>query len=825
MSEYLADEPLIVDRAEGCYLVDTEGRRYLDGVSSLWVVTHGHRHPALDRAVRRQLGRVAHSTLLGLANVPAVELAERLVALAPSGLRRVFYACDGASAVEAALKMAFQYWRNLGEAGRTRFVKLQGGYHGDTIGAVSVGGIDLFHSPYRALCFATYEAPAPYCYRCPLGLRYPSCALACAEALEDVLARHHREVAAVILEPLVLAAAGMITARPGYLRRVWEACRRWGVLLIADEVATGFGRTGRMFACEHEGVSPDLLVVGKGITGGYLPLSAVLASERVFEAFLGPYEERKILFHGHTYAGNPLACAVAIANLELFERERTLERLPPKVERLAQGLAELASLPHVGDVRQRGLMAGIELVADRGSKEPFPLGARVGWRVSRRARDMGVFLRSVGDVVVIMPSTSRLPGANRPAGRGLPPLHRRCDGGAVMASLGPLAWVEEELARLRSADLYRQLLQLSGGPRPIATVAGRRCIVLASNDYLGLRAHPAVRKAAAEAAQRLGTGAGASRLLAGNLELHRELEWRLARLKGAEDAIVFPAGYMANLGTIAALVGPDDAVYSDELNHASIIDGCRLSRARIHIYRHGDVEHLEHLLKASRPRRRLIVSDTVFSMDGDLAPLPALVELAERYGCMLMVDEAHATGVLGPGGAGVVEHFQLQGRVPIIMGTLSKALASQGGFVAGPGPLIDYLRNRARTFVYSTGLAPPAAAAALAALDVMEREPWRRRRLLSLVERLKSGLDHLGYTVFPSQSAIVPVLVGQAAAALKLAAALLAQGVLCPAIRPPTVPEGTSRLRASLTAGHKPKDLETVLAAFAHARRAIQPNP
>ncbi|RLA98068.1 MAG: adenosylmethionine--8-amino-7-oxononanoate transaminase [Deltaproteobacteria bacterium] len=403
MKDYEAQEPLIVERAEGVYLVDIHGRRYIDGVSSLWVNVHGHRHPSIDRAVREQLERVAHSTLLGLSNPPAIELAKRLVEIAPEGLTRVFYSDNGATAVEVALKMAFQYWQHKGERQRTRFISFENAYHGDTLGAVSVGGIDLFHRIFSPLLFPTYRVKAPYCYRCPEGLQYPGCGLACLRALEETLKRHHRECAALIIEPVVQGAAGMIVHPPGFLRRVRELCTEYGVLMIADEVATGFGRTGRMFACEHEGVTPDLMCVAKGITGGYLPLAATLTTEDIYEALLGEYHEFKTFFHGHTYTGNPLACAAACANLEVFEKERTLERMATKVELLAKWLKEFWSLPHVGDVRQKGFMVGVELVADRKTKEPFPPQMKVGQKVILEARRQGVVIRPLGDVIVLMP--------------------------------------------------------------------------------------------------------------------------------------------------------------------------------------------------------------------------------------------------------------------------------------------------------------------------------------------------------------------------------------------------------------------------------------
>lgn len=403
MEEYRHEPPLVVESADGCWLIDSDGRRYLDGVSSLWANVHGHRHPRLDEAVTEQLGLVAHSTLLGMSNIPAIELARRLAELTPQGLNRVFYAENGASAVEVALKMAFQYWRHKGYQERSQFVRLENGYHGDTLGAVSVGGIDRFHTVYGPLLFPTHAAPSPYCYRCPLARTYPECGLACAEALGSILEAKGEQIAAVVVEAGVQAAAGIITAPSGYLRTVAELCDRHGILLVVDEVATGFGRTGRMFACEEEGVSPDLMVLGKGITGGYLPLSAVLATEEVYSAFLGSYESFRTFFHGHTYTGNPLCCAVALANLDVFEEEETIRRLGPKIERLSLHMERLRELPHVGDVRQRGFMVGIELVSDRETKSPYPPSEKVGFRVAQIAREKGVAIRPLGDVVVLMP--------------------------------------------------------------------------------------------------------------------------------------------------------------------------------------------------------------------------------------------------------------------------------------------------------------------------------------------------------------------------------------------------------------------------------------
>jgi adenosylmethionine---8-amino-7-oxononanoate aminotransferase len=375
------EPPLIIQSGEGTDLIDVDGRRYIDGVSSLWCNVHGHRHPRIDAAVRDQLDDVAHSTMLGLSHPPAIELARRLVEITPKGLSRVFYSDSGSTATEIAVKMAFQFWQQRGgeDRKRTSFITMRDAYHGDTIGSVSVGGIDLFHSMYRPLLFDTHKVEPGD-----------------AGEMERMLAVYGDEVAAVVIEPLVQGAAGMIVHPEGYLRDVRELCDRYGVFLICDEVAVGFGRTGRMFACEHEDVAPDFLCLAKGITGGYLPLAATLTTDRVYAGFLGEHEEFKTFFHGHTYTGNPLACAAALATLDVFEEERTLERLQPKIELLRRLLEPVDDLPMVKEVRRRGFMVGIEL---RG----FPVEARMGHQVTLEARKRGAIIRPLGDVVVLMP--------------------------------------------------------------------------------------------------------------------------------------------------------------------------------------------------------------------------------------------------------------------------------------------------------------------------------------------------------------------------------------------------------------------------------------
>jgi adenosylmethionine---8-amino-7-oxononanoate aminotransferase len=402
MAEY---EPLVIRHARGCRLVDIDGREFLDGVSSLWCNVHGHGHPRLNEAIAEQLKQVAHVTSLGMGNVPATELAWRLTQLVPPGLQHVFFSSDGSSAVEVALKMAFQYWRQTSPPvpEKTRFIALHESYHGDTLGSVSVGGVDRFHALFRPLLFEAIRAPVPDTYRLPGGVTPETARDYYLERIEAILHQHHQETAALIVEPLVQGAAGMVMHPPGLLRGIRELTERYNVLLIADEVAVGFGRTGRLFACEHEQVTPDLLCLGKGLTGGYLPMSATIATTPIWDAFLGRYDEWRQFSHGHTYGGNPLSAAVSLASLDVFQEERVLEQLPAKVARLAQHLEGWNRFELVGDCRQRGLIAGIELVADRGEKKPLPFADRWGERVCRRAFQSGVWVRPLGNVIVLMP--------------------------------------------------------------------------------------------------------------------------------------------------------------------------------------------------------------------------------------------------------------------------------------------------------------------------------------------------------------------------------------------------------------------------------------
>ncbi|MEC2075083.1 adenosylmethionine--8-amino-7-oxononanoate transaminase [Metabacillus fastidiosus] len=401
MSDYERD-PLIIESGEGIVLKDIYGKEYLDGYSSLWLNVHGHRKQEINEAIKEQLNKIAHSTLLGAANVPAVQLAEKLVEITPSGLQRVFYSDSGATAVEIAVKMAYQYWQNIGETKKKKFVTLTNNYHGDTVGAISIGDIDLYHRVYGALMFQSIKAPFPLIYRHSSNdeafIRDEALA-----KLKEIFANYHEEIAAITLEPIIQGAGGMNVMPKGYLKGVEKLCREFNILLIADEVATGFGRTGKMFAVEHENVQPDIMTMAKGITGGYLPIAATVTTEKIYEAFYGEYEEFKTFFHGHSYTGNQLGCAAALTNLEIYEKENVVEKVKEKALIVEEELGKLKDLSHVGDIRQAGLMCGIELVKNKETKESFPWQKRVGYKATLKMRELGMLTRPLGDVVVFMP--------------------------------------------------------------------------------------------------------------------------------------------------------------------------------------------------------------------------------------------------------------------------------------------------------------------------------------------------------------------------------------------------------------------------------------
>ncbi len=600
MAAFPSNAPVIVDRAEGRELIDVEGNRYFDAISSLWVTTLGHRVPELDEALTAQLGRVAHATLLGNGSRATVEFAEALAAVVPVSDPHVLFGSDGAVAVEQALKVAFQYWVNRGEPGHDRFLALGDAYHGDTVGALSLGDGGFGTSIFDALRFPVLRSP---------GYATADWAAKLVASIEA----HAPSLAAVVLEPLVQGASGMLVADPGDLSLVGEACRSLGVLLICDEVATGFGRTGRLFASEWAGPGfrPDLLCLGKGITGGYLPLSATVASGTVFEAFDGPDLGESTFYHGHSYGGNALACAVALRHLELLHEWRVLEH----VEVVSAHLAERLGTAVAGAARGRGRAparahggrrarppCGLAALGPPGLCRRGATGRAAPSARRRRGRDAAAHHDRRGDR-----PRSRRPLSVHPVGRGRGRRligdgsgdpHRRTAPGRSSWS----HWVEASCRTVEAEGRWRapRTFDAHGPAGTLETGAARAPVVsFASNDYLGLTAHPAVVAAAHRALDRWGAGSGASRLVTGSRPVHAELEAALAEWKGCERAVVFPTGFAANLSVLSVFGGPGSRIYSDELNHASIVDGCRLARADVEVFPHGDLAALDARLGAA----------------------------------------------------------------------------------------------------------------------------------------------------------------------------------------------------------------------------------
>lgn len=409
MRDWLAVEPIIIERGEGVYLIDIDGNRYLDGIASMWTNVHGHNHPELNAALKTQLDKIAHSTLLGYSNIPAIQLAQKLVEITPSGLNKVFYSDNGSTAVEVALKMAFQYWQRKGQPQRNLFVHFDKAYHGDTVGAMSVGGIESFHSTFSSLLFKSIRVSVPETYTPPKSVDTPKNLSAelvkthWLNAVERVLSEHSEQIAGIILEPLIQGAGGMLVSPKGFLKELAALVKKWETLLIVDEVMTGLGRTGKMWACEHENVTPDLLCSAKGLAAGYLPLAATLTTDEIYNAFLGEYRDLKTFFHGHTFTGNPLACAVALENIAIFERENLLDRLQITINHFNKRLLEFYTLPHVGDVRVCGMAAGIELMKNSETNTPYPFEEKVGIRVCKAALAQGIILRPLVNTIVLMP--------------------------------------------------------------------------------------------------------------------------------------------------------------------------------------------------------------------------------------------------------------------------------------------------------------------------------------------------------------------------------------------------------------------------------------
>lgn len=403
MKDYENEVPIIIDRGKGVYIWDIQGNQYIDAISSWWVNTLGHSHQRLNDAIKRQLDKIEHVLLAGFSHEPAIELADRLVKITPDKLTKVFYSDNGSTAVEVALKMAYQYCAQSGKHKKSKFIALKNSYHGDTLGAVSVGGVDVYHKIYKPMLFDIFQAESPYCYRCPMGKNCKTCDIECISSIEKILEENHEEIVGIIVEPLVQAAGGMIIYPAEYLKRLRRLCDKYDALLIDDEVAMGFGRTGKLFAFEHAQITPDLVCLAKGITAGYLPLAVTMASDEIYNAFYDDYKKLKTFFHGHSFTGNPIAASVAVENLKILEEEQVIESLPPKIKALSENLENFRHLDCVGDIRQVGMVGAVEIVRNKDTKEPYKFEERIGHKIYKQALKRGAILRPLGSVIYFMP--------------------------------------------------------------------------------------------------------------------------------------------------------------------------------------------------------------------------------------------------------------------------------------------------------------------------------------------------------------------------------------------------------------------------------------
>ena len=397
--------PILIERAKGLRLYDNKGNVYYDTISSWWCNVHGHNHPKIRKAISKQLNMLEHVMFAGFTHKPAILLAERLVSITPNNLKKVFFSDNGSTAVETALKMSYQYWHNKGKKHKKKFLSLDYGYHGDTIGTMSISGVDMFNEIFSPLFFESFKAPSPYCYRCPMGLKDEECGLACIKPLEDILKNKNKEIAALVIEPLVLAAGGMIVYPGEYLREVARLSKKYNVHLILDEVATGFGRTGKMFACEYDSIEPDFMCLSKGITAGFLPLGVTLTTNDVYDAFYADYGKGKTFHHGHTYTANPISCAAALASLDVFKEEGTLDKIADLIPLFADYTKILGRVKKVGNTRQIGLIGAAELVKNRETKEKFDINDRIGFKIYKKGLKENLILRPIGNVIYFfMPS-------------------------------------------------------------------------------------------------------------------------------------------------------------------------------------------------------------------------------------------------------------------------------------------------------------------------------------------------------------------------------------------------------------------------------------